>query len=498
MVATLSPLLAVRAWGASWDVVPMLSLEETYTDNVSLAPDALKQGDWITVVTPGIAVNATGARARFNANYAPEIVYYAQGYGDNDIFHRGNIFANMELAEQLLFVDAGANVDQYNISLLDPLAATNINATGNRATVRTLFASPYLVHDFGSEAKAEARYRYSATDSTQDPELMNSQADRIDIKLESGSAYKALTWNLDYFNETVNYENDQDTASESILAKGRRLLTPTTGLLAEGGYEKYDSGVIAPTSEGSRWAAGFEWTPTPRSRLAATAGERFYGDTYFLDLQHRTRLTAWTAGYREDVTSARDDFFIPATANTSGVLDQLFSTQIPDPVARQKAVEEFIAKTGLPSSLSDPVNFFSNQLFLQKSWHASASVLGVRNVLTANVFMNTREVLVGNLTLPSTGDFVASNTIRQTGTGLVWNWRIKAHQTWNMDARYTRDEFLDIDRVDHVAYLQMSLIRQLQPRVHGSVGYRRQQNDSSESAASYTENAVFAALRMTM
>jgi uncharacterized protein (PEP-CTERM system associated) len=161
-------------------------------------------------------------------------------------------------------------------------------------------------------------------------------------------------------------------------------------------------------------------------------------------------------------------------------------------------VEEFIAKTGLPSSLSDPVNFFSNQLFLQKSWHASASVLGVRNVLTANVFMNTREVLVGNLTLPSTGDFVASNTIRQTGTGLVWNWRIKAHQTWNMDARYTRDEFLDIDRVDHVAYLQMSLIRQLQPRVHGSVGYRRQQNDSSESAASYTENAVFAALRMTM
>jgi uncharacterized protein (PEP-CTERM system associated) len=111
--------------------------------------------------------------------------------------------------------------------------------------------------------------------------------------------------------------------------------------------------------------------------------------------------------------------------------------------------------------------------------------------------METREVLVGSLTLPSTGDFVASNTIRQTGTGLLWNWRILERYTWDTDARYMRDEFLDIGRVDYITYAQLRLSRQLQPRAVGSVGYRLQQNDSSDSVASYTENAVFAMLRMT-
>ena len=116
-------------------------------------------------------------------------------------------------------------------------------------------------------------------------------------------------------------------------------------------------------------------------------------------------------------------------------------SQIPDPVARQKAVEEFIARTGLPPSLSDPVNFFSSQLFLEKRWQASAGIMGVRNVLIANVFKLTRDQVVGDLVLPSTGDFVSSNTIIQTGTGLLWNWRMTAQNLWNLRAGYTRNEF---------------------------------------------------------
>jgi uncharacterized protein (PEP-CTERM system associated) len=42
----------------------------------------------------------------------------------------------------------------------------------------------------------------------------------------------------------------------------------------------------------------------------------------------------------------------------------------------------------------------------------------------------------------------------------------------------------------------MGLTRQFQPRLSGTLGYRRQQNDSNQSASSYTENAVFASLQM--
>jgi uncharacterized protein (PEP-CTERM system associated) len=248
--------------------------------------------------------------------------------------------------------------------------------------------------------------------------------------------------------------------------------------------------------EGSRWGAGLEWTPTPRTRLAATAGKRFDESAYSFDFRHRRRLTTWSANYSEDVTTSRSDFFVPATASTAGALDQLFLSQFPDPVARQKAVEEFIARTGLPTSLGAPVNFFSDQLFLAKKWQASVALQGVRNTLIANAFTESREASFGGLVLPGSGDFAASSSIRQTGASLAWNWRATARTAWTLSMVHTRSEFPASNRVDDLTYAQISLARQLQPRLTGSLYYQWRQNDSSQSVSSYTENAAGATLRL--
>lgn len=495
--AALPVLLTCPAWAAVWDITPTLTVGEIYTDNLSLAPDALRRSEWITQVTPGLSIAATGARAKFNAQYAPEAVYYARGQNDNEVFQRGNVSGNAELAQQLLFVDAGARVDQYNVSLRGPLATSNVNATGNRSTVSTYYASPYLRRDFGSEVQAEARYTYSVWSSDNTSTLSNSEAGRTNLGLKSGPAYKLLTWGVDYVRETINYDAQQDTLNEAGTAKVRRLITPTVGLLAQAGYEKYEAGAVAPVREGLSWSAGFDWTPTPRTALAATAGERLDGDTYSLDFRHRTRLTTWSVSYKEEVTSARSQFLVPATTSTAGYLDNLFLSQFPDPAARQKAVEDFIARTGLPPSLSAPVNFFSSQLFLVKRWQASAGIEGVRNLLIANVFRETRARLFGNLVLSGTGDFAASNTITQAGTSFLWSLRVTPLTTWNLDSAYSRNEFVDTSRVDKLAYIRMGFTRQFQPRLSGSLSYRRQENDSNQSAFSYTENSALATLLMT-
>jgi uncharacterized protein (PEP-CTERM system associated) len=491
--AALPALLSCPAWAARWDIVPTLSVGETYTDNLSLAPDGLKWSDWVTQVNPGISIAATGARLRFNATYTPEVIYYARAQKNNHLFQRGNAVGNAELAKQLLFVDAGTFVSQQNVSLRGPLTLSNINTTGNLATVRTFFVSPYLRRDFGSDVQGEARFTYSAWNSDNTTAVSDSTANLINLQLASGPAYKLLTWNLSYAREAVHYKNQQDTNAEVILANARRLITPTVGLLAQAGYEDYKSGVVGPASQGPRWSAGFDWTPTPRTRLAATAGERFFGHTYYLDFRHRTRLTAWSTGYSENVTSTRAESFAPIATSTASYLDPLFQSSISDPEARQKAVDELIAQRGLPPRLGAPVNFFSGQLFLVKRWQASAGILGVRNVLIANVFMETRDALAGSVV---TGDFAASNTIRQTGTGLLWNWRVTAQNAWTLSVNYTRNEFPGIARVDDLTQVRMGLTRQFHPRLSGSLNYRRQQNDSNQSASSYTENAVLATLRM--
>ena len=490
MAVALAALLACPAWSAKWDFVPTLSVVETYTDNVSLTSDAAKQSDWVTQVIPGISIAATGARLRFKASYAPEVTYYGQGHQDNQVYQRLNATGNAELATQLLFVDVGANVDQYNVSLQGPLTTNNVNTTGNRTTATTVFVSPYLIHDFGSAVRAEARFTYSVANSDDTAELSNSVGNRVNLRLASGPGYKLLTWDLAYRNENIDYETGQNTDIEVTTLNARRLITPTVGLLAQGGYEYYKTGLI-PSTEGPSWSAGLDWAPSPRTRLAATAGQRFYGDAYSFDFRHRSRLTTWSAGYSQNVTTTRSEFFIPATSSTAGYLDTLFSSRFPDPVARRKAVEEFIARTGLPPSLGAPINIFSNQLFLVKTWNASAGIAGVRNVLIANVFGQTTEGLVGNLVLPT-----APNTSIQTGTSILWNWRMTARNAWNLAAAYRRNESPNTGEIGYLTHVTMGLNRQFQPRLSGSLHYRFQQNDSNFSASNYTENAVFATLRL--
>ena len=111
-------------------MTPSLKLAETYTDNVFLSPDALQQGDWITAIIPGISVTARGPRLRLDAFYAPEIVYHAQTEREDKLFHRGNAVGTVELADELLFLEAGARVDQYDVSLQGPLTTSTSTLLG--------------------------------------------------------------------------------------------------------------------------------------------------------------------------------------------------------------------------------------------------------------------------------------------------------------------------------------------------------------------------------
>ena len=479
-----------------WEFVPGLKVAETYTDNVFLTQDALKQSDWITQVIPSLSIAGNGPRLRLNFNYAPEILYYARDTRENDVFHRGSAVVNAELARQLLFLEAGGKVDQYNVSLQGPLTISNVNATGNRATATTAYVTPYIERDFGSAFRGEARFTYSRVD-TDDPRVLDNDANRINLRLASGPAQKRLTSELAYKKEVISYDQTrQEILSEVLTTDARLLISSTVGLLGQVGYERYDSGIPGAQAEDPRWSVGFDWSPTPRTRLAATAGERFSEDTYSFDFRHRTRLTTWSANYSEDITTSRAELFIPVSGNTAASLDQLFLSQFPDPVARQKAVQQFIAQTGLPPSLAAPVNFFTEQLFVVKKGQASVALQGVRNTLIANVFTDTRNLLFANALQPATGDFAESNNIRQVGGSVAWNWRVTARNSWNMGIAVIRRDFLDTDRLDDLTVARLDLTRQFQPKISGSLSYRLQDNKSNQAGFDYTENAATAALQV--
>ena len=201
------------------------------------------------------------------------------------------------------------------------------------------------------------------------------------------------------------------------------------------------------------------------------------------------------AGYSESVTTTSQQFFVPATGNTFTYLDQLYAITIPDPVARQAAVNSVIAQLGIPSSLNSPVNYYTNNLFVQKGLTGSVALRGVRNVVIANVFRYRRQAIVGNTFLP--GSLNQDNNTQQIGGSLSWNLQVTPRDGLSVLGGYTRNEFKGTSREDDYTNFGIGYTRQFQPKFSGSLSYRRQQKDSTISGSDYTENSISGAISLT-
>jgi len=476
-----------------WSVHPLLSVEETYTDNVRLAPRGSERSDWVTAVRPGIAVNGVGARTRLTATYAPQFIYRANEQS-KDVFHFLDAIGKAELLQDLLFVDATAAITQQNVSLLGPQAQSNISDTGNRTSVRTYSVSPYLRRDFGYQALGELRFTRS-TVSYSGNNLFSSDSNRIDARLFSGPAYRLTTWNVAYNKENISYDKTgQSVDIQSVSAGARRLLTANFAVLGNVGYEDNNYVTVGPAPKGSFWSVGPEWNPTPRTHLAATTGRRYFGPTHSLDFSHRTRLTTWHLEYREDITTTRGQALIPATTDTASLLDSLFVSTIPDPIARQTAVQNYINQTGVPSSLTVPLNFVTIVPFLQKSWLGTFGILGVRNSVFTSVFAQTREATAAGQAV--SGDLALSPRTKQTGGSVLWTHRFTPQTSSSASVGYTRSEFPALAREDNLTYVRLALNKQFSPRLSGAVSFRRLQNESDQGGGSYRENAVSVVVSM--
>lgn len=489
------PASASGAAATGLQIRPSISVSQIYSDNVSLAPAGSERSEWTTRIAPSVSVIGNGARLRFNATYTPELLSRAQ-QGTNDISHSLDAFGNAELLQRLLYVDVRAGVTQQNVSLLGPQAQDNLNTTGNRTSVKTYSISPYLRHDFGFDAFGELRLTHDSV-SYSGNTSSSSTSNRIDAQLSSGPAFKLFTWNLAYNKSHVEYaeRSGGDIDTERISAGVTRLITSNFRLAANVGYEEYTYATVGSAPKGAFWSVGPEWTPTDRTRVAATIGHRYYGATKSLDFSHRSRLTVWQLNYSEDVATSRGNALIPITTNTAALLNTLFLSQISDPIARQTAVQNFIALTGLPPNLTQPVNFVTESAFLEKKLQATFGIQGIRNTVMANVFSMSRESLTAATS--GAGDFNTSSDTKQTGANLVWNSRLTENFASNLSVGITRSQFSSLtSSADRLSYVRFGLTRQFDPKVSGALNVYRVKNDSDRAGAGYTENSVAASLNV--
>lgn len=472
-----------------WLLSPSLSIGEIYSDNVSLSRPGTERSELTTRVSPSITATHNSARLEFRGTYSPELLYRAN-QGTNDLSHYLSALAKAELWSRTLFVDLRAGISQQNVSLLGPLSEGNVNTTQNRTNIRTYGISPYLRHQFGVDAVGELRFTHDSVQQGGSGASSDSTSERVDAKLSSGPAYKLFVWNIALSRFRVDYSRSaQEIDGQSYTVSAGRLITPDLRLNGSFGYE--DSGYPSTAGQdlkGTSWSVGPEWTPSERTRIAATFGRRYFGPARTLSISHRSRMAFIGLDYSESVTTTRNNLSIPIAVDVAAFVDALCRSQ-PNPV---QCVQGFGA---LPATLSVPLEFLTDSLFQENRLQATFGVQGVRNTVTGNVFSSDRDAI----TTAAGGapvDFNTSRNIKQIGGGLAWNWRMSPTLSSNSGLSITRSSFSEANRTDRLTSIRIGMNKEFSPKANGALNIARIRNDSSIGSSSYTENSVSATLRL--
>jgi len=502
--ATIFLMYSAYSTAADWKISPRLNLLETYTDNVTLATKGNEKSDFITQINPGISLIGTGARLKVNVMYTMQNLFYANERNQNTTFHQLTARENAELIKNFFFLDSTASISQQNISLQGPLTTNNENIINNRTNVKTYSISPYIRHNFSNFASTQARYTHNAV-STDVGGLSASQSDSILLSLTSGSAFRSLGWGLNYNKQKIDglgtsigglsrsVENEQYRGNLRYRVSSKFSLTGTSG------YQKFTYASTTGKSAGSFWTAGFVWTPAERTTITANTGKAFFGTTYTLMASHRTRRSAWSLNYNQNITTTRDQFLIPATTDTASFLDQLWTSNIPDPVMRQQTVDAFIRDNGLAASVFDPINFLTTQFFLQKRLQASVALSGARNTLVLSIFHMLREPQTlgdANDVFTGTNNLALNSNTKQIGGNALWSWKVTPRTNVNIGAIYIKSNILATGQEDETKTFRVGLTKQIQPKLNGAVNFRHVERTSNQIGSEYRENAIIASLLM--
>lgn len=481
------------AASATWDVTPTVRLRESYTDNMNLAPPDQARGQFITEVSPGVLVSTDGPRLQLALAYTLQRVAYTRQPDRTSQQLDANSHA--EVLADWLFLDARAGITERNVSAFGPQLIDPTITNSNSSTVRTQSISPYLRHYFRGLATAVLRYDYQHAGSGG---LLDVRSTGATLQLTGDNGGRGWNWDL------IVQRTELDDAALAPVTMSNAALTlsypfnSSLALFATAGYEKQDYHSSSAQPQGRFGTLGGVWTPSPRTRLSASIGHRFFGKTYALDASYRLRSMFWSLSYNEDITTTHGEFFSVRPDGLSDFLWDLWATRIPDPQLRLKTIQVFLAISQMLGTDGN-VNFFSHRYYLQKQARLSGVYSTPRSALAVHLATTGRTGQTTNAidsVLLGPDQLSLTDRTRQTSLQVGWNWRMSARGSLTIGASHSRAKSLTTGREDRNSALTVGLTRQLSNRISASADLRHVRHTST-AGANYRENGIGASVVMS-
>lgn len=487
-----SPVLAQQQ---TFRVMPSVRFTETITDNAGLRNAGETKTDWITQISPGLSVDARGARVTGSFSASVNAIHYGNGTSadsTNLAFNgRGNIMA----LENRLYVDLNGSVSRMATSVFGARPADTVTGI-NQTQVSVFNISPYFTTRFGNTGSLQLRYTQGVSDSGSTA-MAKTTSQSWALSASDPRMTGRLGWGLNVLDQTSdNSASSRQLKQQTARLTGMAQVMPELMLRLIVGAESNNYRISNQSS--SIYGAGADWTPTPRTRVAATVEDRFFGTGYTLSADHRSSQMVYRVSFSKDASTTSNSML-----STPSLYDLYYQqlmlvakSQFPD---RSQAeldaeVRQLIAKQapGASNVLLGAQPVLTNATFLDKRLQFGATYLGQRNSLGLVVFQSLRDSLVER-DFAVGNDLQAGSQLRTTGATLTLSHQVTGLTNLNASFSSTRsrNEGL-VSQSSDSRLLTVGVSSRLTPKATGMLNARR--NEGSYSTSDYTENAVIGSL----
>lgn len=454
------------AVAGDWKFTPRATISETYSDNVRLAGDGRAESDFALSANAGASLHGTGRRLEVNADYNfQKVIHSADSVSDRQ-FHQWQVGGTAEVVEQIGFLEFRTTMSQENLSNRGRVSDSNLNGGGGR-DVLTLALSPVIRHRFGSFADTEFRANYDRVNNDDGTTDATSTSVGTIGTISSGRRFQQLPWSASLSRRRVKNTNGSESRFASLDGNVSYVISRRWSANFGAGYDKNEFASRNDT-KGFRWRTGLTWTPTERTRVAGGFERRFFDDTFFFDMSHRSRRTRWTANYRETVTTTRQlqlqRVIVP--------LEDEFGDVVEDPV------------TGEPILV--PVEFAvpTDEVIVNRAFRGTVRATLKRSNATLTVFRNARTFQITNDEETSLGASVrlSHNMSARLRAAAGMSWTLtEPRASIGDETRWTWDASMSYD---------------VGPSASSRLAYRYTTLEDDSGASDFEENRLTASLNL--
>lgn len=326
-----APSASVDAVGPrpSWLITPLISVEETYTNNVNLA--AVKKSDLITRLSPGILLDGKGGRVSGNLNYQWQRYMYAQSSGRSNQQRSLAAKGQAELVDEWLFVDASHNISQQTVSAFGTQSSGTELLNSNRSETAGYSLSPYIKGRFAS--LVDYQLRYSGTRTRSDSGALSGGTATTtrawNGQVAGATPLALLGWSLTADSQVVSHSTGAESRSNRMSGTLTYQVDPQIKASISAGNES-ENYTSSAKQKRTTSGVGLNWAPTERTSLALKRERNSAGNGYNVDFSHRTALSAWKFSDSRVVTIPTPQMALARTGTAYDLIYQQLASSFPD------------------------------------------------------------------------------------------------------------------------------------------------------------------------